>query len=154
MRLTLAYGCVLSENVEVRKYALDYAKSIANETDDTKTNRGWTVVYFGDVNNEDPYYYKDTQNGTWEKARKARIKRFTKKNPRIKDVRFWLFDIPLFHSFLKSRSWDKITKNDFEIIRKLKFSEEYFNLDEIAFLVVERKKLIEEYKIKLEEKEE
>lgn len=145
MRLTLAYGCVLSNNVTIRKYALDYAKSIAQGSDDAKTNRGWTVVYFGDVNDRDPYTYLDDEKRPWAKARKARIARFTKKKPRVKDVRFWLFDIPLFHSFLEDRDWNDISKEEYSIIKKLNISTEYFNEQEIAFLTNEKEILLKRY---------
>ena len=145
MRLTLAYGCILSENESARQYALDYAKSISNDSMDAKTNRGWTVVYFGDVNDRDPYTYLDNEKRSWEKARLARIRRFTCKNPRLKDVRFWLFDIPLFHSFLKDRNWNDISKSEYDIIQSLCITGKFFNTQEIAFLEKEKAEILKEY---------
>jgi len=146
MRLTLAYGSVLSNDQGIRKYALSYAKSIAAETEDALTNRGWTVVYFGDVNDRNPYVYKDDECRPWKKAREARIKRFTKSNPRIKDIRFWLFDIPLFYSFLKSRNWNDITEHELQIIESLNISEHYFFKDEVDFLIEVRNELVQKYR--------
>ena len=145
MRLTLAYGCVLSENKKVRDFAIEYARSIANESMDASINRGWTVIYFGDVLDRDPYSYLDDEQRSWNKAREARIKRFTKKQPRKKDVRFWLFDIPLFYSFLNNRGWNDISKDEYEILKRLSFSREYFNDAEIDFLSRQHQKLLQEY---------
>ena len=145
MRLTLAYGCVLSEHEEVRNFALEYAQSIANESIDACVNRGWTVVYFGDVNDKDPYTYLDDEKRSWVKARDARIKRFTKKQPRKKDVRFWLFDIPLFYSFLNNRGWNELSEDEYRILESLSFTNEYFNDTEIEFLSNAHRKLLNEY---------
>lgn len=145
IRLTLAYGCVLSNNEEVRRFALKYAESIANGTEDALANRGWTVVYFGDVKGKDPYTYLDDEKADWKRAREARIKRFTKTNPRLKDVRFWLFDIPLFRSFLEDRDWNGISSNELQIIKSLSITKEFFNDREIEFLLKEKEKLIISY---------
>lgn len=144
MRLTIAYGAVLTEDQDIRTFGLEYAKSIANESEDAITNRAWTVIYFGDVDN-DPYTYRDNEKCSWKKARNARIKRFTKTNPRLKDYRFRLFDIPLFHSFLKDRNWDNISKEEFEILSKIDIPEHIFNTDECAFLKNEKEQLLKEY---------
>ncbi len=150
MKLTIAYGCVLSENPEVRAYALAYAKSISTDSVDARTNRAWTVIYFGDVNDRDPYTYADDEHRQWQNARKARIKRFTKKNPRLKDYRFRLFDIPLFHSFLRNRNWNDISSEEYDILDNVVFPENIFNHEEILFLSEEKAKLLKEYKIQLE----
>jgi len=158
MRLSLAYGCVLSENKVMKQYALAYARSIAADPDgdDAKTNRGWTAVYFNDVNIDelkiDIYGYKDTIKGPWENSRKARIRRFTKKNPRYKDLRFWIFDIPLFHSFLIDRGWDNLSIDEFEILEGLRFDSNVFDDEEIDFMTKERDKLLAEYKEHLMER--
>ena len=148
MRLTLAYACSLSEEKELRYYALEYARSLSHNEEDARVNRGWTVVYFGDCN-KDPYTYRDEENGPWANARAARIKRFTKKKPRIKDYRFWLFDLPLFHTFLKSRNWADINSTEFEIIKKLTFPKDRFTPAEIRFLWREKKAILKTYEIKL-----
>lgn len=148
MRLTTAYGCVLSEEPSVRAYALSYAKSIASESIDAITNRAWTVIYYGDVNS-DPYTYQDDEQSPWKNAREARIKRFTKENPRKKDYRFRLFDIPLFYSFLKDREWNDISDKEFSIIRGVRFPAEIFNAEEIEFLEQQKEKLLSDYKLHL-----
>ena len=150
MRLTIAYGCVLSDTPEIRSFALDYAKSISRGSLDAVTNRAWTIIYFGDVNDRDPYEYTDNEKRPWQNARRARIKRFTKKNPRLKDYRFRLFDIPLFHSFLKDRDWNDISLDEFNILDNVDFPEEMFTQEERIFLINEKKKLLEEYKKRLE----
>lgn len=145
MRLTLAYGCVLSDREEARDFALDYARSIAEESLDAVTNRAWTVVYFGDVNGRDPYTYQDGEGGSWRRARQARIRRFTKKDPRPKDYRFRLFDIPLFHSFLKSRNWDDLSREEFDILQRVDFPSGEFRPEEIEFLERQRELLLDGY---------
>lgn len=150
MRLTIAYGCVLSDNPVLRKFALDYAESISRDSLDAVTNRAWTVIYFGDVDDRDPYQYTDNEKRPWQNARRARIKRFTKKNPRLKDYRFRLFDIPLFHSFLKDRGWNEISLEEYNILNDVDFPEDKFTQEERRFLLKEKKKLLEEYKKKLE----
>lgn len=148
MRLTLAYGCVLSDVPEVKEFALEYAKSIADNSEDAITNRAWTVIYFGDkIGN--PYEYKDNERCPWEKARNARIKRFTKKNPRPKDYRFRLFDIPLFYSFLCDRGWNNLTIEEYEVLNNLQFPIEHFNEKERDFLGQQLSCLLKEYKKKL-----
>lgn len=159
MRLSLAYGCVLAENSEMRQYALSYARSIAADSngDDAITNRGWTAVYFNDVNIDelkiDILEYRDTIKGPWKNSREARIRRFIKKNPRYKDLRFWIFDIPLFHSFLIDRGWDNLSKDEYNIIKSLRFNRNEFDPEEIKFLTEEREKLLTGYKAHLEQGE-
>ena len=150
MRLTLAYGCVLSDEPKVKEFALEYAQSIANDSEDAIVNRAWTVIYFGDkIGN--PYEYRDDEQCSWEKARKARIKRFTKKEPRLKDYRFRLFDVPLFYSFLKDRKWGNISQSEFEILKQLEFPEEHFNEMEQEFLEEQLLLLTKEYASHLNE---
>lgn len=157
MRLSLAYGCVLSKNKTIRKYALDYARSIAKDPngDDAVTNRGWTVVYFNDVDIDkkriDVLKYKDTDKGSWENSRKARIKRFTRKDPRYKDLRFWILDIPLFHSYLIDRNWNDLSDKEYRTLEGLKFSKDIFDDDEIEFMTSERDKMLVTYKCRLEQ---
>lgn len=156
MRLSLAYGCVLSENPCMKQYALDYARSIAADPngDDAITNRGWTAVYFNDANIDeikiDILDYRDTIKGPWKNSREARIRRFINKNPRYKDLRFWIFDIPLFHSFLIDRNWDDLSDDEYKIIKNLRFNRNEFDSEEIKFLTEERDKLLTEYKAHLE----
>lgn len=146
MRLTIAYGCVLSENPIARVFALEYAKSISENSIDAITNRAWTVIYFGDVNDRDPYTYVDDEKRSWNNARKARIKRFTTKSPRKKDYRFRLFDIPLYYNFLKDRGWNDITVEEYNILLKTDFPKNVFNDEEILFLENEKTKLLNDYK--------
>ena len=150
MRLTIAYGCVLTEDPYTREFALEYARSLAADTVDARTNRAWTVIYFGDVNDRDPYTYADDEHRQWQNARQARIKRFTKENPRLKDYRFRLFDIPLFHSFLKDRNWNDITLEEYDILDNIDFPGDKFTSQEILFLNEEKAKLLEEYRKQLE----
>lgn len=159
MRLSLAYGCVLAENHEMRQYALAYARSIAEDPngDDAVTNRGWTAVYFNDLNIDelgiDIYNYRDSIKGSWKNSREARINRFTNKEPRLKDLRFWIFDIPLFHSFLIDRNWDNLSGDEYKILESLRFNSDVFDAEEIEFLIKEREKLLLEYKAHLEQGE-
>lgn len=148
MRLTLAYGCALSDDETMREFALKYAKSISEETEDAIVNRSWTVVYFGDVA-DDPYCYRDDKKCSWSKARAARIKRFTKKNPSLKDYRFQLFDVPLLYSFLKDREWNEISEEEYQILNRLTFTEEYFSRNEITFLSEVKQNLLYDYRDKL-----
>ena len=145
MRLTLAYGCVLSDVPEVKEFALEYAKSIAADSNDAIINRAWTVVYFADIG-ANPYEYKDDEKCSWSNARGARIKRFTNKNPRPKDYRFRLFDIPLFYSFLKDREWNNISPEEFNILRQIELPKENFNEEELSFLHEQKTMLLSEYK--------
>ena len=157
IRLSLAYGCVLSDKSALKQDALAYARSIAADSngDDAITNRGWTTVYFNDVDIDmlkiDVYNYRDTIKSSWKNARQARIKRFTKKNPRYKDLRFWIFDIPLFHSFLIDRGWDNISVDEYKILESLDFNKKEFDKEEIEFLTQEKAKLLAEYKSHLEQ---
>ena len=156
MKLTLAYGCVLSENLLLRRYALEYAKSLCDNSENAITNRAWTVVYFGDViaesedaKNIDPYTYRDTIKGSWRNARNARSARFTREKPRLKDYRFRLFDIPLFYSFLKDRGWDELSEKEMNILEDVTFPDNIFTSEEIVFLEQTRKELVLEYRKRL-----
>ena len=150
MRLSLAYGCVLSENPIAREFALDYARSIAADSIDAITNRAWATVYFGDVNDRDPYTYSDDEKRPWTKARKARLKHFTKKSPKLSDYRFRIFDIPLFHSFLRDRSWNDLSLEEYDIFKDAEFPDEFFSKEEKIFIKGEQAKLVAEYKQHLE----
>ncbi len=148
IRLSLAYGCVLSDNINVRSFALEYAKSIASGGIDAVTNRAWTVIYFGDIV-RDPYTYKDDEQCPWQNARNARLTRFTKKNPRKKDYRFRLFDIPLFLSYLENRNWMDISAEELEILESVDFPNEYFTTEEIDFLCKQKEVLVTNYRLAL-----
>lgn len=152
MKLSLAYGCVLSDNPIMRKYALDYAKSLTIEnSENARVNRAWTVVYFGDVSGKDPYTYKDDEKCDWTNARNARLTRFTKEKPRLKDYRFWLFDIPLIHSYLKDRDWKDVAQEDFDIISSISIPRgDVFLEEEIDFLTEQKEKLLKDYQEHLE----
>lgn len=146
LRLTLAYGCVLSDSTVLREYALKYAESLYADSEDAVTNRAWTVVYFGDVLGEDPYTYKDQKKGSWQYARKARIKRFKCEKPRLKDFLFRLFDIPLFYSFLKDRGWNELSEDELGILENVSFPENVFRKGEVVFLEKVKRELVEDYR--------
>lgn len=148
MKLTLAYACALSTKKKLRYYALDYARSLSKNGEDASVNRGWTVVYFGDCN-KDPYTYRDEDKGPWANAREARIKRFTKEKPRVKDYMFQLFDLPLFHTFLKTREWNDISIDEYNIIKVLDFPIGRFTPAESRFLWREKNAMLKTYRKKL-----
>ena len=106
--------------------------------------RAWTVIYFGDVI-RNPYTYQDNEKCSWKNARNARIKRFIKSSPRLKDYRFRLFDIPLFHSFLKDRNWNDVSQEEFEILSKIDIPSSVFNKKEQEFLIEQKELLLKEY---------
>ncbi len=104
--------------------------------------------------------YKDNkddnwvQKGTgWERARAARLKRFSARGNRDKDYRFRLFDIPLFRTFLETRNWADISENEYTIISNVEFPPEYFGSEEREFLSREKEKLLRGYRAALDERE-
>lgn len=150
MRMTIAYGCALSDTPEIRNFALVYAKSISEDTIDAITNRGWAMCYFGDVTDRDPYEYTDDEKRSWRKAQAARLKHFTKSTPKLSDYRFRLFDIPLFHSFHKDRNWMDATIEEYQIFLNADFPESIYTPEEIAFIQEEKEKFLAEYESHLQ----
>ena len=151
IRLSLAYGCTLLRDKKSRKYALDFAEAIASNPDGEEaiTNRAWAVVFYGDFHGEkngvDEYSYRDEEKGSWKKVRENRIQRFRRERPRWKDYRFWILDIPLFHNFLINRDWNDISCEEYEVLKKLAFSSEVFDKEEIEFLEKEQQGLLSDY---------
>lgn len=150
MRMTIAYGCALSETPEIRDFALVYAKSLSENTVDAITNRGWAMCYFGDVTDRDPYAYPDSEKRSWKKARAARLKHFTKSTPKLSDYRFRLFDIPLFHSFHKDRNWTDVSHVEYQIFLNADFPESMYTPAEIDFIQVAKEKFLAEYELHLQ----
>ena len=155
IRMTLAYGCALQEDVDTRRFALEFARAIAEhpQGDEAVVNRAWPVIYYGDLHSEeldvDEYLYRDTLKGSWEKVRKSRVDRFKCAHPRRKDIRFLILDIPLFHNFLIDRNWDHISREEYHVLQKLSVDSTLYSEEEKRFLANEKEKLLQEYKDRL-----
>ena len=146
MRLDLAYGAVLTGPSWI---ALEYARALREDAYTSLINRSWTIVYFGDVQ-EDPYEYRDTEGRPWTQARNARLKHLQSSSK--KAVRFRILEIPLLYCFYSSRNWKDINERDYEIIKASSIDSEYYSEEEKLFLRQQKNELLNEYRKKLDEK--
>ena len=153
IRLSLAYGCTLLNDKKSRKYALEFAKAIAENPngEEAVTTRGWAVIFYGDYHQEEINLYRDEERGSWKKTRTNWVERFKLKKSRRKDLRFRVLEIPLFHNFLVDRGWNDISAEEYGILKSLQFSSEVLDEEEQQFLTEEHRKLLTEYHERLYE---
>ena len=88
--------------------------------DEDVVNRSWTLIFFGDVRDRDPYLYLDDGTAGWNKAREARLSRLKRNDP--KTMAYRALDLAVLFAFYRSRNWSDFDAVDYEVIRKAEVS--------------------------------
>lgn len=111
-------------------------KLLYDETWD-RTLRSWVVVYWEDVKNSDPYNYIDT-GGNWDRIKQRRLQRLATSGEKSKKyINTRAIDLTQLYIFYRSRGWDTLTQEDYNIIINCSFSSSYS---------VEKRKIIRKIK--------
>ncbi len=116
-RQSLAYGLASAGEFEV---PCDYAQKVFAGRDEDVVNRSWTLIFFGDVRDRDPYLYLDDGTAGWNKAREARLSRLKRNDP--KAMAYRALDLAVLFAFYRSRNWSDFDAVDYEVIRKAEVS--------------------------------
>lgn len=113
-RQSLAYG-LASLNEYTIPY--DFAQKIYLNRDEATVNRSWTLIFYGDVKNEDPYLYLDDGTSDWTNCREARINRLRRDEGKMA---YRCLDFALLLNFYQSRDFKNIDIIDYKIIKNAK----------------------------------
>ncbi len=144
MQLNVAYATALKG--PVLEIALEYAKKIRPNSLEDIINRSWTLVYYGDVN-DDAYIFRDNGYIPWSYVRKARIRRL--QEDKEKSIRFRMFDLPLLYTFFVSRNWRDLCEEELHIIKNCKTYDSGLPREVNKFMEKSKQKLCIEYEKQL-----
>lgn len=143
LELGLAYGMAGQKQ---HPYTLSFARKLKPNGIAGKeelVNRSWAVCFFGDVK-DDGMSYVDDGRCDWSKARKAKLTRIQKNEPKY--YRYRLLDLPLLNCFYASRGYtDCISCIDYELLLKCDISYDQYTPEEKEFLETQKRDLLEAY---------
>lgn len=94
----------------------DYIFNLLNNASWEVALRSWVVVFWGDVNFDNPYDYVDV-GGDWSKIKSRRLNRIQMKNNiyNIKYIHTRAIDLTQLYVFYKNRGWNTMTKDEYDI---------------------------------------
>ncbi|MFI3228233.1 MAG: hypothetical protein R3Y09_12630 [Clostridia bacterium] len=127
LRRQCAISASLTCNSEIE---LEYVKKMLpyhSEYDEKYdlVNRSYTLVYYGDVLNENFISFED-KGGSWTNAKEKRIKRLSADASEYiiedKIACFRLFDLATIYTFLSNRGIQSLTDKEFSIIKECNVS--------------------------------
>lgn len=99
---------------------LQYAKEILYNADSNLTDRSFTLVYYQDVSNSNPFTYVDDNVVQWTNSRASRINRLNSTDE--KSLRMRSFDLITILNFVKSRNGYKPTRFEYDVIKNCNVS--------------------------------
>lgn len=140
----IAYAAAI---LGVWNIALEFARALKPGSIEDITNRSWTVVYYGDVPDEDAYSYIDENHCSWKKSRAARQRRL--QSSRAKDKAFRMFDLQILYSFFENRGWHSVNQEEYNIIKDCIVDIVGYPVNVIAFLKESKNRLLTKYKEQL-----
>lgn len=140
VRQGIAYGAA---NLGIFDIALDFAKKMSPGSDEDRTNRSWTLVFYGDMPREDPIHYVDDGRAPWKRSRAARIRRLSGK--RSKDQAFRMFDLCIMRGFFVSRNWEGLSEEELDVIKKCETDIPGYSQEVKDFLKETKEILVKEY---------
>lgn len=140
MQQGIAYGAA---NLGIFDIALEFAKRMEPGSREDITNRSWTLVFYGDMPEEDPLHYVDDGIASWSRSRSARLRRL--KGKKQKDQAFRMFDLRIMYGFLESRNWTELSREELEIIKDCETHIPGYPKEVVEFLERAKMELVEEY---------
>ena len=140
MRQGIAYGAA---NLGMFDIALDFAKKMEPGSAEDITNRSWTLVFYGDMPEQDPIYDIDDGKAPWERSKNARLRRLKANGD--KERAFRAFDLCILRGFYVSRNWLDLSEEDFKIIRDCETQIEGYSDELNEFLTKVKNILVTEY---------
>ena len=134
----IAYGAA---NIGLMDIALDFANKMKEpDSVQNRTNRAWTLIFYGDQPDEDPLSYEDTHLCSWKRSKEARLRRL--KGNESKHHAFRMFDLCILHGFYESRKWKDLVESDFEIINETETDIQGYSAQVVDFLKSKKEDLV------------
>lgn len=140
MRQSIAYGAA---NLGIFDIALEFARRMEPGSEEDKVNRAWTLVFYGDMPEEDPLHYVDDNVAPWKRSREARLRRFQKNT--VKDRAFRMFDLRIMYGFFESRGWQGLSSEELSIIKECETDIPGYPQEVVEFLRWAKEVLVDEY---------
>lgn len=144
MRQGIAYGAA---NLGIFDIALQFARGMNAGSVEDLTNRSWTLVFYGDMPDEDPLHYVDDGTAPWNRSRAARLRRL--QGIGKKECAFRMFDLQIMYGFLESRGWKGLSEGELKIIESCETDIEGYPAEVVDFLAGAKEKLVREYRRRL-----
>lgn len=144
MRQGIAYGAA---NLGIFDIALQFARGMNAGSVEDLTNRSWTLVFYGDMPDEDPLHYVDDGTAPWNRSRAARLRRL--QGTGKKECAFRMFDLQIMYGFLESRGWKGLSEGELKIIESCETDIEGYPAEVVDFLSGAKEKLVREYRRRL-----
>lgn len=108
-----AIGATILGNNEVE---LRYAQELLNNPESDLRDRSFTMVYYQDVKEKNPFIYVDDEVSEWDNSRQSRLKRLSDNSE--KSLRLRTFDLITIFNFTRSRINSFVpTQEELDIVR-------------------------------------
>ncbi len=139
IRQSIVYALASLNDIET---PIDFAKKIYFECDEALINRSWTLCFYQDVLNVDPYLYLDDNKSDWTNARNARINRISKRD--VSYIGYLPIDLAILLSFAKNRNY---TFNSYEknAIENIFVDEKVLGIEAYDFVNKMKEELLTSY---------
>ena len=150
--LGLAYSLA---TVVPHPHTFEFARKLKPGSPEDLRNRSWALVFFGDVPGYDEfegYTYEDDGTSKWTNVRRMRWERLRNNTPSY--YRSRILDIPFLYCFYASRGFnDCNSRDDLIVIENCDISNYEYTAEERAFLVEQKRILVEAYRENLRKRE-
>ncbi len=134
-----AIGATLLGNSEIE---MQYAHELLNDAESNLRDRSFTLVYYQDVKDKNPFVYIDDETSQWDNSRNSRLERLSSDSE--KSLRLRTFDLITIYNFTRSRLNSFIpTQNELEIIRNCETNIESYCDEKKVLLGRVKEKLIQ-----------
>lgn len=111
-----AIGATILGNSEIE---MQYAHELLEDTESNLRDRSFTMVYYQDVKDKNPFVYIDDGIAQWDNSRNSRLQRLSSNNE--KSLRLRTFDLITIYNFTQSRLNSFIpTQDELEIVYNCK----------------------------------
>lgn len=129
-----AIGATILGNSEIE---MQYAYELLEDAESNLRDRSFTMVYYQDVKDKNPFEYIDDEIAQWDNSRKSRLERLNSNGE--KSLRLRTFDLITIYNFTQSRRNSFVpTQSELDIVKNCK--------TDIASYCDEKKALLERVK--------
>ena len=109
----------------INEIEMQYAHELLEDLESNLRDRSFTMVYYQDVKDKNPFEYIDDETSQWDNSRNSRLERLSSNNE--KSLRLRTFDLITIYNFTRSRLDSFIpTQEELEIVRNCETNKALF----------------------------
>ncbi len=121
---------------------MQYAHELLEDSESNLRDRSFTMVYYQDVKDKNPFVYIDDEISQWDNSRNSRLERLSSNSE--KSLRLRTFDLITIYNFTQSRlNSFSPTQDELEIIRNCETDKTLFSNEKKELLEKVKEDLIQ-----------